>query len=180
MPFKKHQCYFEQVKLLEAEVFQDDRGYFKESFKQSDFESFGIYDTWVQDNISSSSKGVLRGLHFQDAPYEQSKLVQALEGKIWDVVVDIRKGSHSYLRWYGVELSQDNHRILYVPKGFAHGFLVLSKSAKIMYKCSGEYIPKSEGSLAWNDPLIDIDWPVKDPILSKKDASVPFLNAADL
>ena len=180
MPFTKCQCSLEEVKLLEAKVFNDDRGYFKESFKQSDFESFGIYDTWVQDNISSSSRGVLRGLHYQNPPYEQAKLVQALEGKIWDVAVDIRKGSATYLKWFAAELSQDNHRMLYVPKGFAHGFVVLSKTAKIMYKCSGEYDPKSEGSLAWNDPLINIDWPINDPILSGKDANIPFLNPADL
>ncbi|MBU2529778.1 MAG: dTDP-4-dehydrorhamnose 3,5-epimerase, partial [Elusimicrobia bacterium] len=140
----------------------------------------GIKENLVQENHSRSKKNVLRGLHFQKSPKAQGKLVQCLHGKIFDVAVDIRKKSPTFLKWVGVELSQDNGEMLYVPKGFAHGFLVLSNSADVIYKCTAEYSPKHERGIIWNDPQINIVWPSLMPLLSDKDEELPLSKDAKL
>ncbi len=157
--------------LLEPEVYGDERGFFKESWNQQAFAEAGYDWQFVQDNHSRSNQGSLRGMHFQ-TEQPQGKLVRVTAGSVYDVAVDLRQGSSSFGRWYGVELSADNHRMLYVPAGFAHGFYVLSQSADFLYKTTAYYHPQSELSLAWNDPSIDIEWPLLDgvtPNLSAKD-----------
>jgi dTDP-4-dehydrorhamnose 3,5-epimerase len=144
--------------LIEPEVHKDSRGYFMETYNQNDMKEFGLDMVFVQDNQSMSARGVLRGLHFQKQ-YPQGKLVRVIKGEIYDVVVDLRKSSPTYGKHYGVKLSDANHLQLYVPEGFAHGFLVLSDIAEICYKCTDFYHPGDEGGIAWNDPEIGIDWP---------------------
>jgi dTDP-4-dehydrorhamnose 3,5-epimerase len=168
----------EGVLILEPEVFGDHRGFFLESYQQQRYCEAGIDAVFVQDNISFSVKGTLRGLHYQ-YPHAQAKLVQALQGEIFDVAVDIRKGSPTFGRWAGAVLSSENRRQLYVPEGFAHGFCVLSESALFMYKCSDYYSPRDEGGLLWNDTDLGIDWPVRDPILSPRDAVLERLGRLD-
>lgn len=172
----------EGVFIIEPRVFGDARGYFFESFNQKDFfEKTGLDILFVQDNESMSSYGVLRGLHFQNPPYTQSKLVRVVEGRVLDVAVDIRKGSSTYGKHVAVELSEDNHRQLFVPHGFAHGFSVLSDSAIFQYKCDNFYVPQSEGALAWDDPDLNIDWqlPADKILLSEKDKRHPLLRDFD-
>ncbi len=156
------------VVLLEPRVFGDARGFFFESWNRNRFEDAGLKLDFVQDNVSFSRQGILRGLHFQN-PVPQGKLVQVLQGAVYDVAVDVRRGSPTLGQWYGVILSGDNHRQLYVPEGFAHGFCVVSETALFTYKCTDFYTPAHEYSLAWNDPDIGIDWPVAEPSLSGKD-----------
>ena len=164
--------------IIEPKLFVDERGYFFESFNQRDFTSAVGNVTFVQDNESKSSYGVLRGLHFQLPPYAQCKLVRVIEGKVLDVAVDLRKSSPTYGQYVPVELTADNHRQLYIPKGFAHGFVVLSQQALFQYKCDEFYHPEAEGAIAWNDPVINIDWqiPAEDIILSAKDKIHPMLH----
>ena len=161
----------EGVVIIEPEVFGDSRGYFMESFSQRDFERDVAPINFVQDNRSYSRYGVVRGLHYQREPYAQSKLVSCVVGKVLDVAVDIREGSLSYGKYVAVELSAENHRQLFIPKGFAHGFAVLSDEALFEYKCDEFYHPEAECGIAWNDPNIGIDWrlPKEDIILSEKD-----------
>ncbi|MBR1793263.1 MAG: dTDP-4-dehydrorhamnose 3,5-epimerase [Bacteroidales bacterium] len=162
----------EGVFIIEPKLFGDARGYFFESFNARDFKALtGIDITFVQDNESKSRYGVLRGLHFQLPPYAQSKLVRVVKGNVLDVAVDLRKGSPSYGCHVAVELSEDNHRQLFIPRGFAHGFAVLSQEAIFQYKCDNYYAPDHEGAIAWNDPTLSIDWqiPVADVLLSDKD-----------
>ncbi len=168
----------EGVLILEPEVFGDHRGFLLESYQQQRYAEAGVEATFVQDNISFSVCRTLRGLHYQ-YPHPQAKLVQSLQGEIFDVVVDIRKGSPTFGRWVGVVLSEKNRRQLYVPMGFAHGFCVLSETALFMYKCSDYYSPKDEGGLLWRDPDIGIDWPIQDPILSSRDAALQRLDRID-
>lgn len=156
------------VLIIEPKVFADGRGYFKETWNHQRFADAGLNMVFVQDNISYSQKGVLRGLHYQK-PQTQGKLVQVLEGEVFDVAVDIRKGSPTFGQWVGEYLSAENHRQFYVPEGFAHGFCVVSDMAMFSYKCTDFYNARAEGGVAWNDPDIGIDWPVDDPILSEKD-----------
>lgn len=165
------------VVILEPRLFQDERGYFFESFSQRDFDAMVRPIRFVQDNESRSSYGVLRGLHFQKPPFTQSKLVRVIEGTVMDVAVDIRKGSPTFGKHVSVELSGDNHRQLFLPRGFAHGFVVLSETALFQYKCDNFYAPESEGALAWDDPSLGIDWKVpSDKIqLSPKDRNHPKL-----
>ena len=173
----------EGVVIIEPRIFKDERGYFYESFSQREFEEKVCRTTFVQDNQSKSSYGVLRGLHFQKPPYCQSKLVRCIKGAVLDVAVDIRKGSPTFGKYVAVELSEDNHRQLFVPRGFAHGFSVLSEEAIFQYKCDNLYAPQSEGAIAWNDPDINIDWqlPAEDVLLSAKDSAHPMLkDATDL
>ncbi|MFN0061411.1 MAG: dTDP-4-dehydrorhamnose 3,5-epimerase [Myxococcaceae bacterium] len=165
------------VLLIEPKVFGDPRGFFFETFSAKRYAEAGIDMPFVQDNLSRSSRGTLRGLHFQE-PYAQGKLVSVLRGAVLDVVVDVRRGSPSYGKWLGVELSEENHRQLWVPPGFAHGFCVTSDVADFAYKCTGYYAPKSEHGIAWNDPDIGIRWPVSTPLLSQKDAAWPRLKDA--
>lgn len=164
------------VIIVEPRVFADDRGFFMETFHSEKFAQAGIPTTFVQDNHSRSSAGVLRGLHYQE-PVAQGKLVRAVTGAIFDVAVDIRPGSSTFGRWVGVELNDENRRQLWVPPGFAHGFLVLSDFADVVYKCTELYDAKGDRSIRWDDPEIAIAWPRANPILSKKDAEAPTLNA---
>ena len=165
---------FPGVLVLEPDVFSDDRGFFLETWHSARYEKAGIRESFVQDNISFSKKGVLRGLHFQ-YPQSQGKLVQVLSGEVVDVAVDIRKGSPTFGKWISEVLSEMNHRQVYIPSGFAHGYCVLSETAIFSYKCTDFYNPASEGGIIWNDPDINIDWPFKEPGLSLKDASFPRL-----
>ena len=166
------------VIVIIPKVFADDRGYFTETYHHPKFSEAGICDIFVQDNESLSQQGTLRGLHFQRAPKAQAKLVRVTEGEIFDVAVDIRPESPTYLNWVGVTLSAQNKHMLYVPKGFAHGFYVTSAVAKVTYKCSDVYAPEAEGGLAWHDPAINIQWPLTDkglPELSVKDRGWKFI-----
>lgn len=175
----------EGVKIVEVKTYGDSRGYFMETYKQSDFVAGGIGCVFVQDNQSSSTRGVLRGLHFQ-IDHPQSKLVRVVSGKVFDVAVDLRKDSATYGKWEGVVLSAENKRQFFIPRGFAHGFLVLSDSAEFCYKCDDVYHPGDEGGLMWNDPKIGIEWPALDGddhfdgsqlVLSDKDRRHPPLSA---
>ena len=167
--------------IIEPKVFSDDRGYFFESFSQKEFEEKVCNTVFVQDNESKSTYGVLRGLHFQKMPYAQSKLVRVVKGKVLDVAVDIRKGSPTFGKHVAVELSEDNKLQFFVPRGFAHGFVVLSEEAIFQYKCDNYYTPQSEGGIMWNDPALNIDWqiPLEDVILSGKDKINPLLSDSD-
>lgn len=175
---KAIQTDIEGVLILEPQVFGDARGFFMESFNAQAFNALvGHEVSFVQDNHSRSAKGVLRGLHFQKAPHAQGKLVRVTAGAVFDVAVDIRKGSPSFGRWVGVELSADNHRQFWIPPGLAHGFLVLSDSADFLYKTTDYYAPQAEGALRWDDPDLAIAWPDigMAPQLSAKDAAAGFL-----
>lgn len=162
------------VLIFEPQVFGDKRGYFQETWSNQRYIDAGIKIPFVQDNVSFSTKGTLRGLHFQN-PHCQGKLVQALRGEIIDVAVDIRLGSKTFGESISVELSEDNHRQLYIPPGFAHGFCVLSETALFSYKCTDYYDHPSEGGVIWNDPDLDLDWVVESPLLSEKDLVYPQL-----
>ena len=167
----------EGVIIIEPRIFKDDRGYFFESFSQREFEEKVCKTTFVQDNESKSGYGVLRGLHFQKPPFAQSKLVRVIKGAVLDVAVDIRKGSPTFGQYVSVELTGDNHRQFFIPRGFAHGFSVLSEEVIFQYKCDNFYSPQSEGAIDWNDPDLNIDWriPVEEVILSEKDSKHPKL-----
>ncbi|ART81785.1 dTDP-4-dehydrorhamnose 3,5-epimerase [Oceanisphaera profunda] len=169
------------VLIIEPKVFGDDRGFFYESFNQQQFEQAVGYDvSFVQDNHSRSSKGVLRGLHYQLAPYAQGKLVRVVQGEVFDVAVDIRKSSPTFGQWVGVNLSAENKRQLWVPEGFAHGFVTLTDSAEFLYKTTNYYTPKYECCIIWNDPILAIDWPLQQaPALSEKDAQGGLFANAD-
>lgn len=162
------------VLILEPRVFGDDRGFFMETWNGRRYEEFGIPHGFVQDNLSFSAHGVLRGLHFQN-PQPQGKLVSVLRGEVFDVAVDIRTGSPTYGRWTGVTLSAVNKRQFWIPPGFAHGFVVTGEDALFSYKCTDYYAPDHDGSILWNDPEIGIRWPIETPILSGKDGSAPPL-----
>ena len=168
------------VVIIEPRVFNDARGYFFESFSQRDFEEQVREVKFVQDNESKSSYGVLRGLHFQKPPHAQSKLVRVVKGAVLDVAVDIRRGSPTFGKHVAVELTEDNHRQLFIPRGFAHGFVVLGDEVIFQYKCDAFYAPQSEGAIAWNDPDLGIDWriPSEDILLSEKDKNHPCLKDA--
>lgn len=170
----------EGVVIIEPDVFGDARGYFMESWSQQRFNESVREVEFVQDNQSKSCYGVVRGLHFQRGEYSQSKLVRVAQGRVLDVAVDIRRGSPTFGRHIAVELSDENHRQLFIPRGFAHGFSVLSSEAVLQYKCDNYYSPENEGAIAWNDPTIGIDWqlPVEDIILSAKDMHHPTLAEA--
>lgn len=163
--------------IIEPQVFGDERGYFMETYHQSEFLAAGLDLQFVQDNQSRSTQGVLRGLHFQKQ-YPQGKLVRVLLGAVFDVAVDIRKGSATFGQWYGVTLSGENRRQFYIPPGFAHGFLVLSEIAEFTYKCTEFYHPEDEGGIVWDDPTLNIQWPlaaVATLIISEKDRKLPRL-----
>jgi dTDP-4-dehydrorhamnose 3,5-epimerase len=166
------------VVILEPRVFGDPRGYFFETYNQARYREAGVAETFVQDNLSFSAHGVLRGLHFQN-PHAQAKLVSVLQGEVYDVAVDIRVGSPTFGKFVGVILSGENKRQLYIPQGFAHGFCVTSETALFTYKCSDVYAPEHEGGIAWNDPDIGIRWPIDRPNLSAKDQKYPRLKELD-
>jgi dTDP-4-dehydrorhamnose 3,5-epimerase len=165
------------VVLIEPKVFGDDRGFFLETYNASRFREAGIVAAFVQDNHSRSASGVLRGLHYQE-PNAQGKLVRCTRGSMWDVAVDIRNGSPTFGRWYAVELSEENKRMLWVPPGFAHGFCALTEACEVLYKCTNLYDPASQRGILWNDPQLGIPWPIRDPLLSPKDAAAPRLKDA--
>jgi dTDP-4-dehydrorhamnose 3,5-epimerase len=162
------------VLIIEPELFGDQRGFLLETYQFQRYVDAGIHRPFVQDNMSRSAHGVLRGLHLQN-PFTQGKLVSALRGRVLDVAVDVRRGSPDFGRHVAVELSEDNRRQLWVPRGFAHGFVVLSDTADFFYKCDDLYSPKDEVSIRWNDPAIGIDWGIANPSLSAKDAAAPLL-----
>lgn len=161
--------------ILEPRVFEDERGYFYETFRTNVFSERGLDVAFKQGNVSKSLKGVLRGLHYQ-WPKPQGKLVSVLEGEVWDVAVDIRRGSPTFGNWTAVVLSAENKRHLLIPEGFAHGFVVLSESAIFTYLCTETYDAQADANIAWNDPQLAIDWPIASPSLSPKDAAAPILN----
>ena len=172
----------EGVVIIEPKIFGDERGYFFESFNAAEFaRKVGVNTVFVQDNESKSKYGVLRGLHFQKGEFAQSKLVRVVEGRVIDVAVDIRRGSQTFGKHVAVELSKENKRQLFIPRGFAHGFAVLSEEAVFQYKCDNLYAPDHEGAIAWNDPKIGIDWQIRpeDAILSEKDKKHPTLDEAE-
>ena len=168
-----------QVILIEAKAFSDERGFFIESYKRSEFVNGGITCTFVQDNRSHSLYRTLRGLHYQKNPAAQAKLVSVVRGEIFDVAVDIRKGSPTYGQSVSAILSEQNHQLLYIPEGFAHGFQVLSEAADVSYKVSAEYSPADERGILWSDPFLSINWPVADPLTSARDARLPNLKYAE-
>lgn len=167
------------VVLIESTSFKDMRGYFLENYNESIFHENGITTKFVQDNFSYSKKNILRGLHFQKNPQAQAKLVSVLKGEIFDVVVDLRKNSPTYMKWIGEKLSAINHKSLYIPEGFAHGFCVLSNDAYVMYKVNSHFFPEFDTGIIWNDPDLNISWPISEPILSKKDENLPLLKNQD-
>ena len=160
--------------LLEASAHGDDRGFLVESFREDVWAEHGVAGPFVQDNHSRSARGILRGLHFQTSP-GQAKLVRCVRGAIWDVAVDLRRDSPTYRRWEGVELSDENHRQLFVPIGFGHGFCVLSDVADVAYKLTSVYDPATEAGIRWNDPDVGVEWPVQSPQLSERDEAAPML-----
>ncbi len=180
MPFEFKNTCIDDVKLVIPKVFEDKRGFFLEGYKKSDFMKAGICDEFNQDNHSKSSYGVLRGLHYQSKPKMQAKLVRCIRGKIYDVAVDIRKNSKTFGKWTGAILSEENKHMLYIPEGFAHGFVTLSETAELLYKASGEYSPQNDRGILWCDKDININWHeyIKDfePILSDKDKNQPKLS----
>ncbi len=170
-------CHIEGLKVITPTVFGDERGYFMETYHYEDFKEAGIPQVFVQDNQSASKKGVLRGLHYQ-INFPQDKLVRVIRGEVFDVAVDLRDGSPTYGQWFGLRLSEENKKMLFIPKHFAHGFLVLSDYAEFTYKCTDFYHPNDEGGIMWNDPGIGIDWPVAEDlelIFSAKDREWPTL-----
>ena len=175
MPFSFSSLEIPDVKLVIPKHYPDERGYFLESFKESEFSANKINAKFVQDNVSFSTKGVLRGLHYQQKPKEQAKLVSVISGEIFDVAVDIRKDSITYGKWVGQILSEKNHEMLYIPEGFAHGFCTLSDTANVLYKVTNEYSPENELGIIWNDPNLSISWPIKNLIVSEKDKKLPIL-----
>ena len=179
MPFSFKRLSIPDIILVEPQSFPDERGFFLESYKESEFTSNGIKTIFVQDNLSHSVKGVLRGLHYQKNPKAQAKLVIALRGEIFDVAVDIRKNSPTYGKWVGEILSESNHNSLYIPEGFAHGFCILSEEADVLYKVSQEYSPEDEKGIIWNDTEINITWPIDKPIIQEKDSILPDLKNID-
>ena len=160
--------------IIEPQVFHDTRGYFYEAFQQTRYQELGL-PVFVQDNVSRSKQHVLRGLHYQN-PHSQGKLVGVTSGAVWDVALDIRASSKTFGQWFGLLLSDENHRQMYVPKGFAHGFCVLSNEADFYYKCTDFYSPDSEQGIAWDDPTLNIPWPISQPILATKDQRYPRLS----
>ncbi|MDD4737436.1 MAG: dTDP-4-dehydrorhamnose 3,5-epimerase [Kiritimatiellae bacterium] len=180
MSFEFKELAIPGVWVVEAKRFEDARGYFMMSYRRSVFEAGGIAERFVQDNVSQSSRGVLRGLHYQLDPHAQGKLVMPLRGEIFDVAVDIRRGSATYGKWVGEHLKADTGRMMYVPPGFAHGFCVLSEEALFTYKVTAEYEPSAERGICWNDPEVGVEWPVREPVLSPRDAQLPLLAQAEL
>ena len=180
MPFTFEKLKIQEIILVTPRIFKDNRGIFFESFKQSEFAANGITEKFIQDNISKSSKGVLRGLHYQINPHAQGKLVRCLSGSIFDVAVDIRKSSSTFGQWVSVELNNENQQMVYIPPGFAHGFYTQSEKAEVMYKVTEEYNSNSERGIIWNDEEISINWPSTNALLSEKDMALKGLIDADI
>ncbi|MFH0976101.1 MAG: dTDP-4-dehydrorhamnose 3,5-epimerase [Spirochaetota bacterium] len=178
MPFNFIKQNISGLVLVEPKVFADERGFFVESYKRSEFAANGIDSSFLQDNHSLSKKNVLRGLHYQHSPHAQGKLVKVIKGAVWDVAVDIRRSSPTFLKWLAYELSEDNRSMLYIPPGFAHGFLALTDDVHLTYKCTEEYDMKLDAGIRWDDPDIAVKWPVARPVVSAKDAVLPLLKDA--
>ena len=181
MPFEFEPQKIKDVILIKPKIFGDNRGFFMETYKKSDFQKNGIKIEFTQDNHSKSTKGVLRGLHYQANPHSQAKLIRCIKGRIYDVAVDIRPNSETFGEYVKVELSQENSRMIFIPEGFAHGFVVLSDEAEILYKASGEYHPQSDRGILWNHKKIGINWDIDfEPILSDKDKEQPCFEDINL
>jgi len=182
MPFTFTKAPIEGLVIIEPRAFPDERGFFMESYKQSDFEKAGILGPFVQDNHSRSRRGVLRGLHFQRPPHAQGKLVRVSRGRAWDVAVDLREGSPTFGKYFALELSESNRHMFWIPAGFAHGFLALEDDTELQYKCTAEYNAASDGGFRWNDPDIAIAWPDIGvaPLVSAKDVALPLLREVRL
>jgi dTDP-4-dehydrorhamnose 3,5-epimerase len=179
MPFRFERLEIPDLVLIEPRLVSDNRGFFMETYKHSEYAAQGVKDVFVQENHSRSSRRTLRGLHYQKDPRAQGKLVRVIIGEIFDVALDIRKGSATYGKWVGVTLSEKNNTMLYVPPGFAHGFCVLSEEAEVIYKVTKEYAPEYEAGILWNDSSLKIEWPLNDLILSERDRAWPGLQGAD-
>lgn len=175
MPFKFKRLAISDALLIKPKVFEDDRGFFLETYKKDDMQKAGVDAEFVQDNHSRSERGVLRGLHFQKEPYAQAKIVRCIRGTIYDVLVDLRRRSPTFSRYLGIVLSEESRDMIYVPRGCAHGFLVLSDLAEVVYKVDNVYAPECEGGLVWNDPEVSISWPLQDPVISERDRLWPTL-----
>ncbi len=180
MPFEFHRLEIDGLILIEPQVFVDGRGFFMETYKTPDFATGGITGNFVQDSHSRSTKGTLRGLHYQKSPFAQAKLVRAVRGEVFDVVLDIRKDSPTHGKWASVTLSEENKNVLYIPEGLAHGFMVLSDIAELLYKTTNVYSPEHESGIIWNDPDLNIAWPIKEPILADRDTKWPTLKKAGI
>jgi len=180
MPFSFIMLEIEDLIMVTPRIFEDERGFFYESYKNSEFTENGINVTFVQDNRSFSVQGVIRGLHYQLSPFAQGKLVQCVQGEIYDVAVDIRRSSPTFGKWLGVFLSSENKKMIYIPPGFAHGFSTLSETAEVMYKTTSEYNQQSERGIIWNDPDLNIDWKTSQIKLSEKDKIFPLFKNADV
>lgn len=179
MPFEFQTQKIPDVVLIAPKVFRDERGFFAEIYKYPDFEKTGLKKPFLQVNHSKSQRRVLRGLHYQKDPMSQAKMVRVIAGEVFDVAVDIRKGSPWFGQWVGVNLNSSDMKMLYIPEGFAHGFCVTSETAEVVYYTTNVYSPSDERGLAWNDPALKIVWPVKDPLVSPKDAQFPGLADID-
>lgn len=179
MPFRFRRCAIPDVKVVEPPYFGDDRGFFSETYKYSEFGLNGIDLAFIQDNQSGSRRGVLRGLHYQLNPAAQGKLVRVLKGSIYDVAVDIRRGSPHYGKWVAETLSRENRLMLWIPPGFAHGFVTLEDDTEVLYKTTDEYAPEYERGIIWNDPVLAIEWPFYAPVVSAKDGRLPFFKDAE-
>ncbi len=175
MPFTFTNLEIADVILIEPKVFPDDRGYFMETFKASDFKNANLPTHFAQVNFSFSKKNVIRGLHYQKDQKAQGKLVTVFKGAVWDVAVDIRKQSPTFLQWVAAELNDQDHAMLYIPPGFAHGFVSLTEEVLLLYKCTNEYDTQADAGIHWNDPDIAVNWPIKNPVVSEKDSALPFL-----
>lgn len=179
MPFQFQRLQIPEVILVQTDILKDERGFFRETFKASEFANSGVPTVFVQDNHSHSMRGVLRGLHYQKEPHVQGKLVMVANGEIFDVAVDIRKGSPTYGKWVGQILSAENSQMLYTPPGFAHGLVVLSEWADVIYKVTAEFAAEAERGIRWNDPAIGIEWHYANPKLNPRDSQLPLLRDAD-
>lgn len=179
MPFEFEKLDIKDIILIKPKIFEDERGFFLETYKKDDFEKVGIKGEFVQDNHSKSKYGVIRGIHFQREPYAQAKIVRCIKGTIYDIAVDLRKNSPTFGKWLGVILSDKNHYQLYIPRGFGHAFCVLSDDAEIVYKVDNTYAPDYDGGVIWNDDDIGIIWPIRNPIVSEKDSRLPTLKELD-
>lgn len=177
MPFKFSNTSIKNLIIVEPLVFEDSRGFFLESYKKSDFMKAGINEEFMQDNHSYSSRGALRGIHFQNGEYAQGKLVRCIKGAVWDVAVDLRFESETFGQWFGIELSENNNKMLYVPPGFGHGFITLKDDTHFIYKCTNEYNQNFDSGIIWNDKDLNIDWPLVDELLiSEKDLELQTFN----
>jgi dTDP-4-dehydrorhamnose 3,5-epimerase len=180
MPFTFRKTEIDGIVVIDPQLYGDQRGFFLEIYRESDFREWGIADVFVQDNHSFSVKGVIRGLHYQIPPRAQAKLIYVVQGSVWDVAVDVRRGSPTFAKFVSEELSDENRRMMYIPEGFAHGFCALSDSVHIIYKCTREFSPEHDSGIRWDDEEIGIDWPTDVPILSERDRNLPSLREAVL